>query len=242
MLKYNRFGTELYPSTMILAVGVGRSYRTAQRNLHKLLHEDKVLILIRPANEPAALHNGEFRPTNTYKIAADNLQPRESVEEWEAAGRALSKHKGRRPMMGAIEKPVLAETSARAEATAPGESPAPEVRPAPSRSFSDHRFTRDERLAIYNCYSVLKRSGMTHPAALAEVRRQFKEKFSADEIEFALRIVSHKNGGGDVIAEMAPVVAKQNPHCFTCEDSGEIWNKGPGPRKIPCPNCRRDRF
>jgi hypothetical protein len=30
------------------------------------------------------------------------------------------------------------------------------------------------------------------------------------------------------------------PKCFKCEDTGEVWNYGPGRRKLPCPDCRTE--
>ena len=117
MIEDNRFGTELYSSTLRLAKRVGRSYCTVQRRIHKLVREDKVLILIRPANEPASLHNGEFRPTNTYRIAVENLKPRESVEEWEARVRPYAKHKGRHPTVEAAREEGEADAIARSQAT-----------------------------------------------------------------------------------------------------------------------------
>ena len=29
----------------------------------------------------------------------------------------------------------------------------------------------------------------------------------------------------------------QPAKCFRCEDTGKVWNDGPGARRIPCPDC-----
>jgi hypothetical protein len=56
----------------------------------------------------------------------------------------------------------------------------------------------------------------------------FKER---DELRMRQRASVGANSGH---SHWAP------PKCFTCEDSGEVWNQGPGPRKLPCPDCETE--
>jgi hypothetical protein len=96
---------------------------------------------------------------------------------------------------------------------------------------------RDARMALFNAYIALKRSGKSHEESLAEIVQQFKNRFSAEDVEFAVKIVGHRNGQ-DVTAEPQGPRREYKPsQCHTCEDTGQIWNKGPGPRKLPCPDC-----
>ncbi len=144
------------------------------------------------------------------------------------------------------EHPNVTEMPSRKPAQPEGpKNPAPAAplpkREEPAAQKQEHRstsrITRDERTALFNAYIALKRSGMTHEKALGEVVRQFKNKFSPDDVEFALKIVGHKNGR-DVIAELPESPREiREIKCFTCMDTGEVWNRGPGPRKLRCPDC-----
>jgi hypothetical protein len=195
MLADNRFGTELYSSTLRLAIRLGVSYCTVQRHIDRLVKEDKVLILIRPANQPAALNGGEFRPTATYKLQTENLQPRETVEEWENRTRPHMRRRGRRPTR--FEPRSVPRETAQPESRVP-DPPLPP--PAPARQsaaepahHSTVRVTRDERMALFSTYVALKKIGKSHADAIAEVARQFKDRYSAEEIEIAVKIVDVKD-------------------------------------------------
>jgi hypothetical protein len=118
----------------------------------------------------------------------------------------------------------------------PAPSDPPPAKAAPVQPAAEHRSTRhmsrDERAALFNAYIALKRSGMTHETALGEVVRQFKNKFSSDDVEFALKVVGHKNGR-DVTQD--PSRTPDVPKCMKC-GSSLVQNRGPGPRLI-CADC-----
>jgi hypothetical protein len=124
----------------------------------------------------------------------------------------------------------------------PPPPPAPAA-PLPHREkpAAEHRGTermsRDARQAIFNAYVALKRSGMAHETALGEVMRQFKNKFSVDDIEFALKVVGYKNGN-DVTTESPAKPAENHVDAEKCPQCGGFLaqNRGSGPRLI-CPKC-----
>jgi hypothetical protein len=142
----------------------------------------------------------------------------------------------------------------------PPKPPAPAA-PLPSREKpaaehrSTKRVTRDERLALFSTYLALRKSGKAHEAAIAEVCRQFKDRYTADDIEYAVKIVAAKKAdheersmsaadrremrnrmeaGVGAGSESTPF---EPPDCLRCDDTRIVWNYGPGKRRIPCPEC-----
>ena len=113
---------------------------------------------------------------------------------------------------------------------AQGEKPAAEHR-------GTARITRDARQALFNAYLALKNSGMTHDKALGEVVKQFKNRFSSEDVEFALKLVGHKDGH-DVTSETSAEPARTVVDPEKCPQCGAFLaqNRGPGPRLI-CPRC-----
>jgi len=113
---------------------------------------------------------------------------------------------------------------------------APVRRPAAEHAHRSTRsIGRDQRLALFNAYIKSKRPGVTHETALEAVVREFKNRFSLDDVEYALKIVGHKNGQ-DVTAERDPVRDVPDvPKCMNC-GSRLVQNRGPGPRLV-CPDC-----
>lgn len=101
------------------------------------------------------------------------------------------------------EHPNVTEMPARKPAQpAPPEPPPATAAPKPERAkpAAEHhrgttRITRDERFALFSAYLALKKSGMANEQALAEVVRQFKNRFSADDVDYALKVQSSKHVG-----------------------------------------------
>jgi hypothetical protein len=85
MLRFNRFGTELWPATKGVAIEAGISYRTARRHIDHLV-ERKVLKEMYPSNA-LVRHGGsvKFRRSATYKLDPDALAPRVTYKEWRAS-------------------------------------------------------------------------------------------------------------------------------------------------------------
>jgi hypothetical protein len=117
-------------------------------------------------------------------------------------------------------------------------APLPErLKPAAEAIERQHsrRITRDERTALFNSYIALKRSGMPHETAIAEIQRQFRSRYSPEDIEFAVKIVGHKETGRDVSADSPKPEPLAPVKCETCGNA-LVQNRGPGPR-LKCPQC-----
>jgi len=147
----------------------------------------------------------------------------------------LLKWRQRRGKVEPIRKP------AQPDQTPPPDPPtkaAPIKQPAAEHAHRrTTRIGRDERQALFNAYIALKRSGMPHMQALGEVVRQFKNRFSPEDVEFALQIVGHKNGR-DVTSESNTRAAPKMDASTKCRNCGSdlMQNLGPGPR-LKCPKC-----
>jgi hypothetical protein len=76
---------------------------------------------------------------------------------------------------------------------------------------------------------ALRKGSVPHEAAMVQACQELK--ISVDDGEVALKIALTKN------PLLEPGKPWEPPQCFTCEDSKEVWNKGPGKRKLPCPDC-----
>jgi hypothetical protein len=114
-------------------------------------------------------------------------------------------------------------------------APVPErAKPAAEVIDRQHsrRITRDEKAALFNSYIALKRTGMSHDTAIAEVQRQFHSRFSPEDIDYAVKIVGPP-------PQPEPNVASEI-RCYTCSDQRLVLNLNNGPgqkRLIPCPKC-----
>jgi hypothetical protein len=42
------------------------------------------------------------------------------------------------------------------------------------------------------------------------------------------------------VYDSSPAEPWQPTKCFRCEDTGKVWNDGPGARRIPCPDCQME--
>jgi hypothetical protein len=126
--------------------------------------------------------------------------------------------------------------------TPPPKSPAPAapVRSKPAAETGEPRkpldITRDVRFAVAGCYSNARKQGKDEEAAIRETCGALSSDtryLSESEVRLQLKIWQAKHGS------LEPQVKKGwvAPSCFTCWDEGEVWNKGPGPRKLPCPKC-----
>ncbi|HEY3972355.1 MAG TPA: hypothetical protein VGM18_05075 [Candidatus Sulfotelmatobacter sp.] len=88
-------------------------------------------------------------------------------------------------------------TPIRKPSQAASSDPQPPAAAAPPEADAAHdqsqrRITRDERFALFSAYIALKKSGMAHDAAIGEVHRQFKGRYSGDDIDFAVKIAGPK--------------------------------------------------
>lgn len=186
----------------------------------------------------------EYRRPFTYEIDVEKFRsaprPRE-IRHFDARTYAEYKAAAKRG-----EHPNVTEMPSRKPTQpAPPDPPPATAAPAPAKQpAAEHahrgveRISRDARQALFNAYLALKRSGLTHEKALGEVVRQFKNRFSAEDVEFALKVIGHKNGR-DVTAE-APAEPAHAPSCRVCLDERMVINPnfGPGQKKlIACPEC-----
>jgi len=112
ILKFNRFGTELWPSTLKVAVAAGVSYRTVQRHIDRLVKLE-VLAEVFPAN--TRIRGRGFRPSATYTLRPEKLVARQTVEEWEESRSAVAPF---RPPKQEAKKPA-APTPTPARQTVP---------------------------------------------------------------------------------------------------------------------------
>lgn len=239
MLECNAFAVVesrnyLYPATLTVAVRLGLPYITVRRAIDRM-QKDGVLELAFGANH--IFENGDLRRPCTYQVNPDKLCRRMTLAEHR---RMRFGRRSRRKEEKTSTVVPISEAEQQSSQAAPQQ--APENKTAVTHEpehRSIRRVTRDERLALFNTYIALKKTGMTHEKAVAEVNRQFKDRFSPADIEYAVKIVGHKRYGDDITEPWSTDNGGHSqPKCLTCEDAGEIWNKGPGPRKIPCPNCQ----
>jgi hypothetical protein len=79
MLKFNRFGTELWPATLKVRIAAGVSYRSVQRHIDALV-ERKVLLEVYPAN--TLVRGRGFRRSATYRLDPSTLIPRQTWLQW----------------------------------------------------------------------------------------------------------------------------------------------------------------
>ncbi len=220
-LSINHYRTNRYRSASAVRYNLRRAERAGtlqvdyRDDLGRCHH-----IWVRPRT---ASDKGDYRRVPTYSLSIPLLL---KWREWKRTGKLSST-----PVP--IRKPAQPD---------PNPPPLPPVHTAPLKrpaAEHQHRSTqtvgRDLRQALFNAYIALKNAGKTHDDALAEVVRQFSNRIAPEDVEFALKIVGHKNGR-DVMAE-APPQQKQNfvPKCDKC-GTALIQNAGPGPRLI-CPKC-----
>ena len=206
MEQFNFTGDELWMATESCQVAIGKVYvrrkpgtitrtrqdreekcelgpceyasrRTVQRLLRDLVEVFGVLEVVYEANRWVP-YGGDtvFRHSRTYRLRPEKLQPQQTFREWRMQ-----------------QKSEHTVTSIRRPAASAPTAPEPTEPPKPEHAHrSTRHITRDEKLALFNVYLALKKSGMTNESAIAEVRRQFKDRFTADEIEYAVKIVVAK--------------------------------------------------
>jgi hypothetical protein len=86
MLRFNRFGTELWPATLKVRVAAGVSYRTVQRHIDALVGR-RVLIEVYPAN--TMIRGRGFRRSATYRLDPSVLKPRPTWQQFRDSQPAL---------------------------------------------------------------------------------------------------------------------------------------------------------
>lgn len=117
LLRFNRFGTELWAATMSVAVEAGKCRRSIQIHLDRLI-ELKVLEEISPANTWVRYRGSlTFRHSATYRLNPDSLNPRLTYEE----------HRARRAAASRKVMPIRPETP----------KPPEPASPPPSRKLND---------------------------------------------------------------------------------------------------------
>jgi hypothetical protein len=201
----------------------------------------------RSRNRDGTTNTKEFCRPYTFEIDIDKFvkaEPPKYARHF--CARTWKEHKaaakrGEHPNLLPMRKPAQPSEPDPPPATS---APVPAKQPAAehhrSLARSSERISRDARQALFNAYVALKRSGMTHEKALGEVVRQFKNKFSPDDVEFALKIVGHKNGQ-DVTLDSPAAETRESHASAKCQKCGSalVQNFGPGPR-LKCPQCSAD--
>jgi len=224
-----------------------------------------VLAQVHGANEQVPYGGGKkFRHTATYRLNASKLVPRKTHDEY-VEERDRARARNRQAHRDETQREHAADVTPIRKPAAPEKPlpPAPAA-PLPARSTPDAtkqahrgtaRVTRDERTALARIYMTLRKNGIQHEAAMAQACKELK--LSIEDGEVALKIALAKraeyeerqspadrrearNQAEASVGARGPQEPWKAPECLTCDDTGEIWNRGPGKRRLPCPDCRKE--
>jgi hypothetical protein len=155
MLRFNRFGTELWPATKAVAVEAGISYRTARRHIDRLV-EMKVLKEMYPSN-CLVRHGGgvKFRRSATYQLDSNVLVSRPTYKEFRAS-QAPAKPFGPQRVSAPPPSPTPAQ------APKPPQSVSVGVPESPQKTAKLRLLTSRERANLVQALTNLMRGHTQH--------------------------------------------------------------------------------